>query len=285
MKNSIVVLFLLPFLLLVFACNKDHGSLIELNYSPDEIFPIKIDKYGFPNVKMDYLKDPVWIVWDTGNMTGLVLSKKVIEHNNLTVKDSIRLRDAGGTSVGYSHRYITDSVAIFDNVYHKMLASTAIGDHDGLIGPRFMDLNRFTIDYGKKLMGVSKNVLADDKIKGEVLPMVKAEALPRLIVVEGEVNGKKVLIEIDTGKSRTVVDPELVKEQDLISGEQGVIIKNLALGEITVQITNGKLKSFKGISKTLPQPIRVGIGSDLLKGFIVTVDYSKGIVLLKSVEN
>ena len=161
-----------------------------------------------------------------------------------------------------------------------MLTSTATGDYNGLIGPRFIDLNRFTLDYKNKLIGISKTVLPENKINGNIIPMVKSEALPRLIVVEGKVNGKKVLIEIDTGKSRTVIDPELVKELNLTEGQRGVIISSLMLGEINIEITNCKLKSFKGISKTLPQLIRIGIGSDILKEFIFTVDYSKGIVLL-----
>ena len=263
------------------ACNKNYDSLIELNYTPDEIHPIKIDKYGFPNVRMDYLKKPVWIVWDTGDMIGLVLSKQVIELNNLTVKDSIHLRDSEGKSAGYSYRYLTDSISFFNNVYHKMPASSTTGDHHGLIGPRFIDLNRFTIDYDNKLIGISKTTLPKNKIKGEILSLIESVNLPRLIIVEGSVKGKKVLVEIDTGKSRTVVDPELVEELGLVENENGVIIDDLMLGKIKLKITNGKLKGFKGISKTLPSPIRIGVGSDQLKEFIFTVDYDNGFVLLR----
>lgn len=259
-------------------------SLTELQYLPDEIFPIKIDKFGCPDVKMEFKNKPVWIIWDTGDMTGLVLSKKIIDGNDLKVKDSIRLSDSEGNMVGYSYTYVADSIRFFNGIKDNVSISTATGDYNGLIGPKFIDLKRFTLDYQNKFIGISKHSFKKSMVEGEILSMVKSEMFPRLILVEGQVNGKRVLMELDTGKSRTVIDPELAKELNMTEGKHGVVVDNIALGTLSFGVDNAKLKGFMGISNGLPEPIRIGIGSDVLSKFLFTVDYEQGIVILKPIK-
>ncbi len=277
MKN---IVSLILFLIILTSCRQHKNALSKLDYASEEIFPIQIDKYGIPNVKIEFRKNPIWIQWDTGDMVGLVLSKSIIPGYNLTIKDSIQLRDSAGKSVGFSYRYLADSINIFGKIYSNLLVSESQGDYMGLIGPRFIDLNRFTLDYKNRLIAISNTSLAQEKIKGEKLLLVPSERLPRLIVVEGYINGNRVLVELDTGKSRTVIDSDAAREWNLKEGEKGTIIDNLSLGGIDLQIDNAKLKSFKGISKSFPDPIIVGIGSDILSDFIFTVDYEQGIAVL-----
>lgn len=276
-------LFVIYFNLMMILNVQGQQSLLKLDYGSEEIFPIKIDNYGFPNVKIIYGNEPIWIIWDTGDMIGLVMSKEIIKKNRLSVEDSIRLRDSEGNFVGYSYRYVADTVIIFDEVITNVSISSGEPNYNGLIGPQFVNLNRFTIDYQNRLIGISMNALPDNEIVKETIPMVRSDIFPRLIIIAGVVRDKRVLIELDTGKSRTVIDPELVEELNLGEGEYGVIIDNLQIGKNRFEINNGKLKSFKGISKSLSEPIRIGIGSDILEQFLFTVDYEQGIVVLGDV--
>ncbi len=270
--------------LFILSCDTPSSLLSDLDYSEDEIFSIKIDKYGFPNVKLDNLLEPIWIIWDTGDMTGFVLSKDIIEKNHLTKVDSIHLVDSEGKSVGHSYRYVATSLKIFNKEYSEVKISTAIGDYNGLIGPRHINLTRFSLDYQNKKIGISDNSLSLAHIKGEVFPLIKSDRFPRLVIIKAQFNGEEILIEIDTGKSRTVVDPELVNSLNLVKGERGVVINKLLLGEYSFEVSNAKMKSFKGISRSYSQPIMIGIGSDILKDYIFTVDYEKEIVILDKIE-
>ena len=89
------------------------------------------------------------------------------------------------------------------------------------------------------------------------------------------------MVEIDTGKSRTVVDPTLISDLDLPRTEDGVQIDEIRIGMHRFSASSAKKKSFKGISRGLEVPIGIGVGSDILSRLIVTVDYRQRALLLQ----
>lgn len=279
-KLILISSFFLVSILFGFWLLNKNKSPVYIYYNADEIYPIVIDNYGFPNVRIEYLEKPVWVVWDTGNMVGLMLSNYHIHENGFKKIDSIHMRDSEGLSLGYSYQFRIDSIKIFDRIRYGMIASVSPADHNGLFGPRFIDHKHFTIDYKRKLMGISNKKLLSRRMTGIELPMIKSDHFPRLIVVEVLVNGHKVLAEIDTGKSRTVVDPTLVSDLALVESTKGLMIDNLKIGSLSFEINNGKTKSFKGINRDFNRDIKIGIGSDILKSFVLTVDYDRGVVIL-----
>lgn len=95
-----------------------------------------------------------------------------------------------------------------------------------------------------------------------------------MLVVEGYVNGVKTLIQIDTGKSRTCVDQKLIKTLNLPGNKKGYEIDSIKLGKYTFSVKNAKKTSFSGISGGYPEPIMLGIGSDILSKLILTIDYA-----------
>jgi len=94
-----------------------------------------------------------------------------------------------------------------------------------------------------------------------------------MLVVRGAVNGEPVLIQLDTGKSRTCVDPAFAARLGLPPAPDGVSIRELSLGGVSFLVSSAKRVSFSGISQDLPEPIAVGIGSDVLARLLLTVDY------------
>ena len=95
----------------------------------------------------------------------------------------------------------------------------------------------------------------------------------------GEITAS-VLIELDTGKSRTVINPQLASELGLKRGTRGVEIRALRLGDLSFRVPSAKEVDQTGIDPSLPESILVGVGSDILSRFVWTVDYETGAVWL-----
>ena len=94
-----------------------------------------------------------------------------------------------------------------------------------------------------------------------------------MLVVRGAVNGAPILIQLDTGKSRTCVDPAFAARIGRPPTPDGVSIRELSPGGVSFLVSSAKLVSFSGISQDLPEPIAFGIGSDVLARLPLTVDY------------
>lgn len=272
-----IVSYLIMILPLFMSCNQK--SILYQYYEKDEIYAIKINEYGFPTVEIQLNNNSEWITWDTGNMAGICLSNRLAKNFNIPKSDTIFYRTAGGEPAGIGFRFQIDSMEIFNEMRYNSELFTKDLSMNGLIGPKFVELSRFSIDYKNKLIGISKNNFSTN-YKGTRFEMISSNKYPKLIVIEASLNGQKFLLELDTGKSRTVVDTDLVKSLSLKQGEGGVIIDDLKFEDIILDISNAKVGNFKGTSKGFPVPIKLGIGSDILKNYIFTTDYSQGTVIL-----
>lgn len=86
------------------------------------------------------------------------------------------------------------------------------------------------------------------------------------------------MIQLDTGKSRTALNPTLAGELGLRRGLTGVAIKSLQIVNLLFRVRSAKKVDQTGIDPTLPDPILVRIGSDILARFVWTVDYDAGVL-------
>ncbi|HHT47795.1 MAG TPA: hypothetical protein GXZ98_00680 [Firmicutes bacterium] len=96
----------------------------------------------------------------------------------------------------------------------------------------------------------------------------------------GVVNGEKVLIQLDTGCSRTCVDEKVITKFNLPANTWGYEIKDVRLGSFQFRIKNAKKVSFAGISEGYPGPIMLCLGSDTISKVVFTVDYSDKKVII-----
>lgn len=243
-------------------------------YPEQAVTRIEIRDFGFPFVPVEIAGDTVWAAFDTGNTVGLILQSEVFDELGLPCSDRWPSYDSGGNLISsgcVAHGVETsvfgarqDSVAIYE-FFNE--------DLPGLVGPGSLPGTRFTLDYHRELMAVG----GGDEIKevpGFVaLPLIRSSRHPRLILVYGSLGERKVLIEIDTGKSRTTIDRSLVEELDLGRSSSGVTVGEVRLGPRTLSISSAKVVSTSGISGGLPMPISLGIGSDKLADFLFTVDF------------
>ena len=113
---------------------------------------------------------------------------------------------------------------------------------------------------------------------------VRSSLHPLLILVYGLVNGRRTLIELDTGKSRTVINPSLASELGLTKNSRGAAIENLQIGALSFNVPSAKEVDQTGIDRALQEPIRAGIGSDILSRFVWTVDYETGLLWIPNIK-
>lgn len=253
------------------------GWLARFGYAPESLHHVEIGDFGFPFVPLGIGFDTLWLPFDTGNMVGLTLESSTFQGLGLPCSDRRNLRDSGGrltssSCVAHGVRATVfgveyDSISVFE-FNHESLP--------GLVGPGAIPGNRFTLDYDARILAIDAG--ADlDSVPGFVsIPLVRSARLPLLILVIGRVQGRRVLIEIDTGKSRTTVDRGLVELLALNATSDGVRVGTIELGPRTWLVEAARVVDTSGISKGLPMPISLGIGSDLLDDFVFTVDYSTG---------
>ncbi len=213
------------------------------------------------------------------NGTGLLINPEQAKRLGLPVTGESKYYDTSGALLGTHKLYGINELNLFGKPWPNLQADEFWQtDLDGTIGPRFVLKRRFTLDYQDKVIAVSDSPLPKDSIE-DVLPMFSSR-YPGMIVVEGTVNGRKVLIQVDTGKSRTCVDTALVAALGLPQAKNGYEILDLKIGHYSFSVPSAKEVDFKGIAEGLPQPILLGIGSDILSQVVMSVDYSQRILTI-----
>ena len=248
-------------------------------YAESEVFPIEIGDFGFPYVPVVIDGTSMKLPFDTGNMVGLSVSSTRFDRLRLETEGDYKPRTADGR-VGAPLRIATASKVAF---LGRSLGPTRIFEFDhpslpGLIGPGFVGDGHFTLDYTSRRIAVSDTGLPE-KIPGfRPLPLLRSSRHPALILVRGTIGERDVLIEVDTGKSRTVINPTLAKELSLERNSRGVAIENLRIGDLRFSVPSAKEVDQSAIDRDLPEPILAGVGSDLLSRFTWTVDYDRSVL-------
>ena len=244
------------------------------DYSVESLRDIEIGDFGYPFVPVDFGRDTLWLPFDTGNMVGLTVEARVFRSLGLPCHERRNRRDSGGQLISSScvangveatvFGVLHDSVTVFEFDHESL---------PGLVGPGTIPGDRFTLDYGARLLAIDGGS-GPDTVPGFVsVPLVRSPRLPRLVLVGGRVQGHDVLVEIDTGKSRSTIDRALVSLLALAETSAGVRVGKVELGPRSWTVEAARVVDTSGISEGLPVPISFGIGSDLLAGFVFTVDY------------
>jgi hypothetical protein len=217
--------------------------------------------------------------FDTGNMIGLAVSSKLFEEMGLTIDDTYDRLNSAGEIVGTLRLGTAADVSSLG----RELASTRVYELDhptlpGLTGPTLVGGGHFTLDYGSRRMALSAARLPDSVPGFQKVPLVRSGRHPMLILVRGTIEGQTVLLELDTGKSRTVINPALASHLALKRGPHGVAIGSLRIADLSIEVPRAKEVDQSAIDPDLPEPILAGVGSDVLSRFIWTVDYETGVL-------
>ncbi len=248
-----------------------------LDYAPETLHSIRVQEYGYPFVEVTLQGDTVWLPYDTGNMVGITISKALLSQLKLPCSTEWDRLDSAGrvVSIGCTAHGVAvellgrarDSVSVFEFVHEQL---------PGLVGPGSLPGSRFALDYAGRVLAVDDRETADVVTGFTPLPLVVSPRHRRLILVRGRVEGHDVLMEIDTGKSRTTIDRELVELLGLDEGPRGVALESVQLGSREWSVESARVVNTSGISEGLPSRIALGVGSDVLSTFVFAVDYGLG---------
>jgi hypothetical protein len=144
---------------------------------------------------------------------------------------------------------------------------------------------RITLDYANRKIAFSRSPLppniqscATRYISGFVSP----SDLDGLVLLEGEVSGKPIYLQVDTGKSSTELDPKIESIRKFEKESQGYRIEGITVGPFMIQSRLGRMfAGFESFGRGLNKPVYVGLGSDFLKNFLLTIDYRSRRVVLQ----
>jgi hypothetical protein len=217
--------------------------------------------------------------FDTGNMVGISVSSGLFNRLELATVDTYDRLDSKGEVIATLRVGQSQNVAVLGlDIGSRRIYEFDHPSLSGLVGPDFLKDVRFTLDYESRRMAIS-NTPVPESIHGyREVPLVRSVRHPALILVKGSVNGREILIEIDTGKSRSVIHPGLAVEMKLERSSDGVRIDDLQIGDLSFDIPSAKPVDQTAIDPDLTEPILAGIGSDLLSQFVWTVDYASGVL-------
>ncbi|MBN2430984.1 MAG: aspartyl protease family protein [Acidobacteria bacterium] len=255
--------------------------ITNLGYRPAEIHAITTGVYAMPNVPVTINGRRLQLVLDTGNLSGLTLTPDWLHRLDLPVVDEVATYDSIGTETGRVPVHRAAEVAAFGRRWTDVqVLQRDTGVIDGLIGPAFLLDRRFTLDYRNRLMGISTTPLPNEAAHSHGGELVSHPGLPGLILMRGTVNGQAVLIGVDTGKSRTCIDERLVNQLDLPRTPDGCQVESVTVGPFSFDVPSAKVLSFAGLSRELPEPVLLAVGSDIMLQVILSVDYPRGRYML-----
>lgn len=259
--------------------------LDSLAYSSAQLSPNRVGTDGFPYVRVRIDTTELWLPFDTGNMVGLTVATRYYDGLELPEIDSVRRRDSSGESLGAFRIGRAKRVEALGHTAAEVTVREF--EHPrlpGLVGPGDLSGSRFTLDYGRQLIAVANSRL-DMGDGPRTRRLVRSARQPRLIIVEGRFRGRPILIELDTGKSRTVVDPTWARGVGLTVGHTDTVaVGEVELAGVVLDVRDAKPVGLGALDPDLPTPLVMSLGSDSLSRFVLTVDYAQGIVLLWDAE-
>ncbi len=259
----------------------------EHQYEADETVRIKMDRHHFPLVPGKINTQDVQVFFDTGNFFGLQIGPDLARALKLTPSGSERKNYASDGTYRYSQKgYDVGSFTVFRTEFKNLEMFEMTDDtFEASVGIRDLLDRRFTIDYKNRFMGISSKPFEKRGNEIDEFPLIGNETLKGMIVIEGYVNGIETLVQIDTGKSRTTIDEDLIVRAGLKENnslfQRGYQVDLITLGKKRFSVACAKVANFKAISKGYPEPILVGIGADILSRIVLTVDYPQKKVFIR----
>jgi Aspartyl protease len=254
----------------------------ELGYRTDETFKVWRGQLGMPFVELGIGNSTQRCLFDTGNMMGIGLASNVLDQLKLSeIGRWSRLEDSGQV-IGVDRHFRAPKVYLFGrSLSDQTIFEFSLPGLAGTIGPDTLPGTRFTLDYRAGLLAVTKSQLGSVPQAFIALPLIRSTRHPQLILTMAQVNGKPVLISLDTGASRTNIDPNLVQALALPMGPHGVSIDSIQIGTLVFSVPSAKVISKAGIDPTLTPSLQLTLGSDILAELILTVDYATGRLLIR----
>lgn len=256
--------------------NANIDWIKDFNYEKEEVHDISIGIINpCPAIPVEFGNKKIDIEFDTGNAEGISITTAIRGKIDYEVTGKIISANSDGTYRGNGESILLKSINIFGNEYTNVKSSLTdwrmYGSlrFNGLVGLEYFRNKVVTLDYKNKLIAVSSNSIDYNKLHKEkytILPLVSPSAINHkdLLFFEGEVNGEKSTIYLDTGSSRSFINIEDNYRDTTV---------DVKLGDKKYKFQ--RLRNDKiGFTDKFDYPLRLAINSDLLKSnhFVITID-------------
>jgi hypothetical protein len=254
-----------------------------LDFRQDELYPIKIQINSIPVVEVKVNGSPLWVKFDTGCSPGFSLTSAVEDTIEHTVTGKSTQRNPDGSYRGETTLATIASLEIFGVTYAPV--KTSFTDwrifstlkFNGLLGLKYFQDKRVTIDYKKKKIGITDRPIGDDPLKkfnGAVVPLLKAPGgQADLIYVLGKVRGQPTVIYLDTGSSASFIDPSMLDSGEIKNGKRYLFTENveMSIGDLPFTVKRLRVQEQRrGVDFAYPQTVK--LGSDVIRDFLITID-------------
>lgn len=255
-----------------------------LDYRPDELHPIRLQINFIPLVEVKVNGSPLWVKFDTGCSTGFSLTSAVEDKIEHTVTGTSTERNPDGSYRGETTLATIDSLEVFGDIYTPV--KTSFTDwrifstlkFNGLLGLKYFKAKRVTLDYKRKIIGISKRSFFYEENKDDsrsVVPLLEATGgQAGLIYVLGKVRGHPTVFYLDTGSSASFIDPSMLNPTDIIKGKRYLFTENInmTIGDMDFTVKELRVQEQRREGADFEYLQTVKLGSDVLKNFLITID-------------
>ncbi len=255
----------------------------DLQYNTGEIHPLTMSPTGCPQLGVRLNGRPFQLVFDFGCGQGFQVTTAIKDRLDCQVLEDTHTYHADGRVRGTVQRIRVDSLEVC-GARHDAQEGTLTNwrifssrPYEGLIGLEYFVGHRFTLDYRRHKLGLTKKPFPP-ALRGSkdyvVIEMPEPPGWHKYgVYVPGRVNGVDCTIHMDTGSSHTMIDPTLlVAAATPEKGDAKSPVKVLvSIGGVEFRIEDFRVAEIKHPSE-YQHPVRMGIGSDLLRRFVITVD-------------
>ncbi len=275
----VVILLTATVTYVVFYFREDDTSIDwrkELSYEENQIHDISFEASSpCPVIPVKINDKEVKLLFDTGNGMGFLMTTALQDQIDYDVIGTTTELNADGTYRGEGSSVLLKSINVFGEQYHDVKSSLndwrmfSSSKFNGTIGLTYFSHKVITLDYKNKKIAVCSEPIDYSTLRQEnyiVLPLIKSELSHEqdLLFFEGEVNGEKSTIYLDTGASRSFYDID--------NAGTGIELK---LGNVTYHFDCDKLIHDEiGFEDDFSYPLTFAINSDLLKAnhFVIIID-------------
>ena len=274
---GIIIILLIIFPAFCFRVkNADIKWTIDLSYDKNQIYNVSFDDFSpCPFVPVKIGDKKVKLLFDSGNGMGITLTTALEKEINYEILGETTELNPDGTYRGSGKSILLKNISVFDEEYTDVMSSLidwklySSFKTNGMIGLKYFDDKVVTLDYKNKKLAISNKALDYSKLTNEeytVLPLIKSNLNNEqdLLFFEGEVNGEKSTIYLDTGSSNSFFN----------FADAGAKIE-VELGEKMYTFKSNELIQDEiGFQDEFKYPLTLAINSDLLKSndFVITID-------------
>ena len=197
---------------MIYIKSADTSWQDELGYNENEIYHLKQDRVGCPQIPVQLGGDTYYFDFDTGCNSEIVLTNALEGKFNYTVTDQVEQLNRDGSHRGWSYGINIGELEFFGGIYKNIdcvmidWKMSSSDEFNGLIGTEMFKNRVVTLDYRAQIMGVGEKAPDYSELPKEkyaVVPILRTgtEGQENLVFFECELNGEKAVVYIDTGKN------------------------------------------------------------------------------------